>query len=314
MLLQKGEQRLAGTFEFGSVNASWVKLIGVASSLGCPYPGCEHAPRLLHDSGLIDGLRQLEHKTLWHAMLEADVQSAIPVERALNDLAWKLARIIQQQVEEHHFFVVLGGDHSCAMGTWQGVYRAMHNQGPYGLIWIDAHMDSHTPLTSPSGAYHGMPLAWLLGAVPTTGALHGGKRFLDPAYLSLIGVRAFEAEEARLLEQLGVRVFYLEEVRSRGIVSVMSEAVSRATQATCGYGVSLDLDALDPLDAPGVSVQEADGLRSSELLKGLSVLKKAGGLLGIEITEYNPSRDVHRKTSELISLLLAQVLPGSRDL
>ncbi len=308
-MLQKEEQYLPDTFALSDVAMSWINLIGVASTLGVTCPGCEHAPQLLHESGLISHLQQLNIKAQWHAMLEADTQPNTSIDQALNDLIQKLARIVQVQVEKHNLFVVLGGDHSCAMGTWQGVYNAIHNRGSFGLIWIDAHMDSHTPSTSPSGAYHGMPLAWLLGAMPGAGALPGGKQFLDPAHLSLVGVRAFEAEEAQLLEQLGVRVFSLDEVRSRGMVSVMNEALSRAAQATCGYGVSLDLDAIDPLDAPGVSIQESDGLRSAELLKGLSVLKKADGLLGIEIVEYNPSHDIHRKTSELIFLLLTHMLP-----
>src|SRR5665213_879539 len=172
-------------------------------------------------------------------------------------------------LQQHKFVSVVGGDHSCAIGTWSGVYDAMHHLGDIGLIWIDAHMDSHTPETTPTNHIHGMPLACLLGyGYPTlTGVLHAAPKF-KPENVCLIGVRSYEKGEAALLKHLNVRVFFMEEVQERGFEVVLAEAVQHVNQHTIGYGITLDIDAVDPLEAPGVDVPEPEGIHVKALCNG----------------------------------------------
>src|SRR5262249_55803052 len=141
-------------------------------------------------------------------------------------VAEQLATRTQKLAASGRVPIVLGGDHSCAIGTWKGIARALAPRGPLGLIWIDAHMDAHTPLTTPSGNLHGMPLACLFGlGDPRLTSIAGGAA-LDPRRVCLLGVRSFEAEEAVLLQQLGVRVFFMHEVVRRGLQNVMRDAVA----------------------------------------------------------------------------------------
>jgi arginase len=207
--------------------------------------------------------------------------------------------------------VVIGGDHSCAIGTWKGIARALAPRGPLGLVWIDAHMDAHTPETSPSGMLHGMPLACLLG--------HGDPRLalepaaaLDPGRLCLVGVRSFESGEASLLERLGVRVFRMREIERRGLAPVMAEALAIARNGSGGYGVSLDLDAIDPRDAPGVGTAVRHGIRAAELRELFGRLAQDPALDALEIAEYNPARDRGGATARLIGDIVLSLLAPAR--
>jgi hypothetical protein len=159
-----------------------------------------------------------------------------------------------------------------ATGTWSGAAAALRPRGALGLLWIDAHMDAHRPHTSPSGNLHGMPLACLLGHGEPALATLAGAPALAPAHVCLVGVRSYEAEEAQLLEQLGVRVFLMDEVRRRGLPAVLREAHAVVTRGTAGFGVTLDVDAVDPQEAPGVGTPAPGGLRAGSLLAELERL------------------------------------------
>ena len=202
---------------------------------------------------------------------------------------------------------VVGGDHSCAIGTWSGAAAGL--DGPLGLIWVDAHMDSHTPATSPSGAVHGMPLACLLGYGPPSLAELGGPRpKLRPENVCLVGVRSFEPEEARLLDELGVRIFHMDEVERRGLSVVMHEALDRCQRQTAGFGLTIDLDAIDPFDAPGVGSPENGGICGKDLANSLEQIGDHPNLVGVEIAELNPDKDIDGKTAELVYRLLASMV------
>ena len=148
-------------------------------------------------------------------------------------------------------FCVIGGDHSCAIGTWSAVAHVNRQHGDIGLIWIDAHMDSHTHLTSTSKNIHGMPVACLLGeGSQSLSQVLDSQPKLKPENLCIIGVRSYEAGEAALLKRFGVKVFFMDEVQQRGFQAVLTEAWQRVSRTTCGVGLSIDMDAIDPLDAP----------------------------------------------------------------
>ncbi|MDP2624961.1 MAG: arginase [Candidatus Peregrinibacteria bacterium] len=205
---------------------------------------------------------------------------------------------------------ILGGDHSIAVGTWNGVKRAVNEE--IGLVWIDAHMDSHTLATTPSGAPHGMPLAGLLGyGDARMSKLHFDDPVLRPEHICLIGTRSYEVGEQALLERLGVRIIDAHEVAIRGAYDCIREGVSIAGTAKGGFGVSFDLDVFDPLDAPGVGSREAGGLNKEDLLEALPSLFSERKFLNLEVVEYNPSKDVKGQTKDLaIKVLRSMGLSG----
>ncbi len=226
----------------------------------------------------------------------------------VSTVAEVLASRTEEFVARGRVPLVLGGDHSCAIGTWKGAARALASRGSLGLIWIDAHMDAHTAQTTRSGRVHGMPLACLIGhGDPRLTAIAGGAR-LDPQRVCLVGVRSFETGEAALLRQLGVRVFFMHEIARRGLHGVMTDAVAIAGSGGA-YGISLDLDALDPRDAPCVGSPVAGGIRGPDLLRSFSRIGRDPALAGLEVVEYNPHRDrggaTARLASDAITALLA---------
>jgi arginase len=225
-----------------------------------------------------------------------------PNPAVFEDFWSALALEVKAALRDRHFPVVIGGDHSCAVGTWRGVAAAY--EGPVGLVWIDAHMDAHTRVTSPSGNLHGMPLSHLLGE-------WGGPRALAPGHVCQIGIRSFEPEEEALLDRLGVRVYRMQEVRARGLAAVMAEALAIATAGTRAFGVSLDIDAVDPESAPGVNTPAAEGLAPDALMDALRMAAATPGFAALEVVEYNPVVDPLGRTEELVAAALAAALPDA---
>ncbi|TCV88976.1 arginase [Sulfurirhabdus autotrophica] len=285
-----------------------IKIIGVASGWGAQDQGCAKGPEVLREHGLqaqllADGISVAWDETLFPVPEKNKIH-------LISSLCERLAGKVSGMIVNGSLPVILGGDHSCAIGTWSGVVLATRNSGPLGLIWIDAHMDSHTPETSPSGALHGMPLACLLGyGITSLVELGGFYPKLLPQHVCLVGVRSFEAGESELLKKLGVRIFFMDEVRRRGVGVVMQDALNIAQQGTAGFGVSIDLDALDPFEDPGVGSPSPDGIMGVELLDALKQIKECVNLLGIEVVEYNPDRDQNTVTANRAIQLLAAMLP-----
>ncbi len=227
------------------------------------------------------------------------------VDQIINHLDTQLAKKTAELTQQSQRFVVVGGDHTSAIGTWSGVQQALHQQGDIGLIWVDAHMDSHTPETTESGRIHGMPLAALMGyGYPTLIAILNDMPKLKPENICLIGVRSYESGEAALLKRLNVRVYFIEEVKQRGLKIIFDEAIKQVTKNTIGFGVSLDLDAIDPKEAPGVGVPTPDGLRAADVLMGMKVAAQQPTFMGAEIVEFDPSKDKEKMTEKLIVKLI----------
>ncbi|MBT9589712.1 MAG: arginase [Thiobacillus sp.] len=283
-------------------------VIGAASGTGAPDPGCAEGPDALrHYKAFHD--TPLQH-VAWDSILRVPrAQPDTPL-HAVASLSTRLAAEVEAVLQAGNFPLVVGGDHSCAIGTWSGVHRTLADKGPLGLIWIDAHMDSHTFATTPSGQIHGMPLACLLGHgdAALTG-IDGPEAKLRPEHVCLIGVRSFEAGEAALLHRLGVRVFKMDEVRQRGLAEVFDEALAIVRQGTAGFGVSVDLDALDPEEEPGVGTPVPGGLRRDELAAALSRLRGDPTFVAMEIAEYNPRRDRGHATADAAGALVGAITP-----
>lgn len=288
-----------------------IDLIGVASGLGGIDADCARAPAHLADAGLVMHLRNAGVDAEWAETL-APVRHGRSSAQTVAQLCARLATTVAASIRGGRLPCVIGGDHSCAAGTWMGVARALQPRGRLGLVWVDAHMDAHTPGTSPSGRLHGMPLAALLGQCDH--ALEGlDDGVIAARHICLLGVRSHEPEEAGLLRQRGVTVFGMDEILRRGLASVLGDALAVAREGTAGYGVTLDLDALDPMDAPAVATPVQKGIRGNELVNELARIARDGRFAAFEIAEFCPRRDRDRRTELLIMRILAAALGGSAE-
>ncbi len=284
-------------------------VIGVACGQGAPDPGCQDGPEVLRTLGFLRDLDEPHGICLWRDIVHA---ASAPDDHPL----WQVAAIAQAVAERvadslrrGHFPLVIGGDHSCAIGTWSGAHGVLGPQERLGLLWIDAHMDAHTFRTSPSRALHGMPLACLLGhGDPRLTRIGGPQPKLLPQDVCLIGVRSYESGEAALLKKLGVRVYFMDEIHRRGLAEVCAEAWQQVTRETASCGISLDLDALDPEEEPGVGSPVAGGLRRDELAAALRRLHGDPRLRALEIVEYNPYADRGFVTARAIHDLCRSVI------
>ena len=292
-----------------------IELIGAAWGLGGADPGCAQAPAALAPL-LVERLARCGARAMPGPILEPS-----PSERrkqlAVSKLCGLLASAVADTLRHGRLPCVLGGDHSCAGGTWTGVARAVQEAAParrgdLGLLWIDAHMDSHTPRTSPTGRLHGMPLAWLLGL--DDDPLYGlGAGVLKPQHVCLLGVRSYEPEEDERLRKLGVRVVFMDEIRSRGIDAVLDEALDIATAGTSGFGVSIDLDVVEPDEAPHVGTPVDGGVTGAELARALEDIAGRPGFAAVELVEYSPRLDHDGRTARVAVDLLAALLCGPRQ-
>ncbi len=287
-----------------------VSVIGASWDLGAPVVGSSLGPSVYkHYSNLINEYENITGCT------RAATYSAYPIQQEfviarISCLCSKLALKVSQTLQQDKKFAVVGGDHSCAIGTWNGVADALGSENPFGLIWIDAHLDAHTPKTSLTGNIHAMPVAALLG--------YGHEKLLNilssspplrPENIVVIGARNIECDEAMLLRDLGVRIYFMPEVKQRGLDIVVAEALEVITKHTENFGVSIDLDAINPKQAPGVNTPEKGGLNAKQLIKLMQPLLIHKGFVGVEIAEFNPLNDQLQQTVHIIDHLLESLFP-----
>jgi arginase len=288
-----------------------VRIIGAASGLGAQDQACADGPVAFHRS---QAWHELAHhpRVDWGRTLFAPAADGGGATGRIAGLCRHLADEVGHALRGGEFPVIIGGDHSVAIGTWSGVARVAGE--PVGLLWIDAHLDSHTPETSYSGAIHGMPLACLLG--------RGDKRLLNiglagvqvsAGHTAVLGARSYEPEELDFLKASGVRIIDSVELAQRGFADCLHEALGIVTAAPAGFGVTLDLDAIDPLLAPGVGSPEPEGLNARDVLEAVSGIAGLPGFRALEIVEYNPDRDRLGITASLISDLVGRVLPPDNN-
>ena len=275
-------------------------IIGVANGYGAGNRACQDGPEFLKSFNVLSDIEDTQHLLCWDELI-GDNTPYLGRINAIENIATLLAERIAQHLWNGDSPLVIGGDHSCAIGTWSGVKRYLGEEERLGLIWIDAHMDSHTFNTSPSHNIHGMPLACLLGygeSQLTKIATDYPK--LLPQDVCLIGIRSYESGEAALLKELGVRIYFMDEVRQRGIITIFAEAHRHVCANTAGYGISLDLDVLDPSDAPGVGTPIPGGLKHEDVIDALLLAHGDEKLLALEIVEYNPYLDKNFVTARAI--------------
>ncbi len=289
-------------------------LIGAEVGEGASDGGCKWGAAALRDQGIAQALANIGRNVTWGDNVTAQALQANSRLEAIEVFSQQLANAVEKALRQGHQPLVLGGDHSCAVGTWSAVAEALRPTGSLGLIWIDAHLDAHTPDTSDSQAPHGMPLASLLGH-GSAGMTHlygwGGK--LQAANVVVIGARSYEAPEKALLESLGVRVMFMEEVLERGFAACFEEARAIVKANTAGWGMTFDLDGLDPLDAPGTGTPVEQGIRLADALPALAGCSHDPDFVAMEVTEYNPLRDFGGRTAQAALQLVCSVLAPDRQ-
>lgn len=277
-----------------------LRVLGVACGRGAPDSRCGEGPEALRAAGLMERLARQRPDARWQGMLECGSAGLSPLE-AVAELCPRVADETSAAVEAGALPLVLSGDHSCAVGIWAGISRAVRPRGRLGLVWVDAHLDAHTPQTSHTGMIHGMPLAALLGQGETALTDCGGEGAkLLPEDVCIVGARSFESEEKKFLDDLGVRVFYMDEVRRRGIAAVLGDALEIVQAETAAFGISFDIDAIDPLEAPGVGTPAAKGMDAAGFQAAMHGIASHPRLAGIEVSEYNPSRDREGRTVRIV--------------
>ncbi len=290
-------------------------IIGAPCGFGASIAGVDLGPRAMRVAGLRQRVEGLGYEVRDRGDLHMDSPAEPPPAgvklRYLDEIKAAcelLAADVRGALESGELPIVLGGDHSIAIGSVSGVasfYRRRNE--PVGLIWFDAHADMNTPETTPSGNIHGMPLAVLLGyGAPELTGIEGFSPKLDPRFCAHIGARDVDPGERELIRRLGLRFFTMREIDERGMSACVDEAVHIASQAPAGYHVTLDVDALDPGDAPGSGTVVRGGLTYREAHLAMEKIAEAGGALSLEVVEINTALDINNRTAELgVELILS---------
>ena len=208
--------------------------------------------------------------------------------------------------------VILGGDHSIAIGSFAGIASHFRNQNKdVGLIWFDAHADINTPETSSSGNIHGMPMAVILGhGDESLTGIEGFSPKLKSQYCAHVGARDLDSGERRLVHELGLRdqFFTMSDIDKRGMLECVEDAIAIASQAPGGYAVTFDVDMIDPRFAPGSGTLVRGGATYREAHLALELIAEHGGMCSFEIVEVNPLLDQSNITVELACELILSVL------
>ena len=290
-----------------------VAIIGAALDLGSGRRGVDMGPSAIRYAGIEERLTGIGYSCLDWGNVETAVLEATDVhdERArylpeIKAACGRVGRLVGLALEQEHLPLVLGGDHSIALGTLGGLAQAYGSTG--GVLWIDAHGDLNTPESSPSGNVHGMPLAAALGLA---GDRFAGDAWTLPAVtpdrVALVGVRSLDEGERRRIRELGMKVFTMSDVDRIGIERAIRESLSHI--AGPGFvHVSLDMDALDPEVAPGVGTPVRGGLSYREAHLALELVAESGLAGSFEVVEVNPILDRENATALLAVELVASAL------
>jgi arginase len=215
---------------------------------------------------------------------------------------------VEKSLTEGFMPLVLGGDHSIAAGAVSGVASHFRKEKKeVGYLWLDAHGDMNTPESSPSGNVHGMPLASIMGyGPPELTELMGFKPKVEPQNIVLVGVRDLDSQEKKLVKKSGVHVFTMRDIDERGMREVMSDALKYAMDDTAGIAVSVDMDFVDPSDAPGVGTPVRGGVTYREAHLAMEMIADSEAMVSLEIVEINPVIDEHNRTALLgVELVLS---------
>lgn len=291
-------------------------ILGAPLDLGAARRGVDMGPSAIRYAGLAEHLETLGLDVTDLGNVEAELPEIASVHdkhaRYLPEIlaaCSQIAERVRDIAAQGQMPIVLGGDHSIAMGTLAGLHAA-HGLG--GVLWVDAHGDLNRPGTSPTGNVHGMPLAAALGACGFGLDGFEGPPWLDPSRVALVGIRSLDPGEKELVKDLGLAVFTIADIDRRGVPEVMREAID-VVRGPGFVHLSLDVDVCDPEIAPGVGTPVRGGLSYREAHLAMELIAEAGILTSLEVVEVNPILDHADETGMLAVELVASAL-GARIL
>lgn len=312
------------TVKIGSITGKGEKemtkklsIIGMPMDLGQMRRGVDMGPSAIRYAGINERLKPLFDEIHdWGDIPVGRPEVVIDKESNLRNLdlvaekSALLAEKVDEAIQSGAFPLVLGGDHSIAIGTLAGVSKHYQN---LGVIWYDAHGDLNTAETSPSGNIHGMPLAVSIGlGHPLLTEIGGYNPKVKPENIVIIGARSLDDGEKELIKEKGIKVYTMHEIDRLGMAKVMEETIAYLKEKTDGVHLSLDLDGLDPNDAPGVGTPVIGGISYRESHLAMEMLEEAGVITSAEFVEVNPILDEKNKTAicavELMGSLFGEKL------
>ncbi len=313
---------MARTTAYSSITPRHIRVIGVPLDLGQSRRGVDMGPSAVRVAGL-----EARLEAIGHIVEDAgNIAVAIPEQKKegaanakylkeITATCTKSADMVLKALEAGKVPLVLGGDHSVAAGTVSGVAEFYRRQGQkIGLLWIDAHTDMNTPESSPSGNVHGMPLASIMGLPPyELGKIYDFSPKIAPENCVLVGIRDVDNFEKENIRKAGVEVFTMRDIDERGMRAVMEDALRMAGNGTAGYHVSLDMDWIDPEDAPGVGTPVWGGATYREAHLAMEMICDSGKMVSMEAVEVNPVIDESNRTASLAVELIMSGL-GKRIL
>jgi arginase len=290
--------------------------------LGAGRRGVDMGPSALRVADLNGKLASLGYEVEDLGNIAVDQPETAPMgsERAryLSQIAHtceRLAELVEKQAAQGRVPLVLGGDHSAAIGTIAGMSSFFRKRGQkMGVVWIDAHADMNTPATTPSGNIHGMPLAASVGiGAPELTNIGGFAPKVDAANVAIVGLRSVDDLERENVRATGVHTFTMRDIDERGLRSVIEEAIAHALRGTAGFHLSFDMDAVDPREAPGVGTPIRGGITYREAHLAMETVCDSGLMTSLEIVEVNPVIDEVNRTA-LLGVELAMSALGKRIL
>ena len=299
-----------------------VEIIGVPVDLGAGRRGVDMGPSAIRIADLEPRLEQLGHKVQDFGDLDVMIpetqqvgEGKLRYKTPILDACTQLCQAVTSSLESGRLPLVLGGDHSIAIGSVPGSSNHFAKQGEtLGLIWFDAHGDANTPETTPSGNIHGMSLAVLLGrGDPDLVQLGGRSPKVQARNTVLIGIRDLDPGERETLKSSGVTVYTMRDLDERGMRDVVDEAIRLASDGTAGVHLSFDLDVVDPEDAPGTGTPVWGGITYREAHLAMEMMSDRAQIVAIDLVEVNPVLDTQNMTG-ILAAELAQSVLGKRIL
>ena len=295
-----------------------IRIIGAPLDLGAGHRGVDMGPSAFRVAGIHQAVRDLGIPVEDFGDIEAQVAETrdpgnprLKYLREIRATCITLRNAVTRTLDESVLPVVLGGDHSIAMGTIAGVSRHFRRRKEKpGLVWFDAHADANTEHTSPTGNIHGMPMAVCLGlgARDLLSIYDAKGPMIEGERAAIIGLRSVDIKERANVGQVGIGAFTMRHIDERGMRAVMEAAIRRATKDTGGIHVSIDLDAVDPEEAPGVGTPSPGGIGYREMHLAMEMLADTGRVCSVELVEVNPILDRANQTAKLGVGLLCSLL------
>jgi len=293
-----------------------IDIIGVPIDLGADRRGVDMGPSAIRYAHLQQKLESLGYTVQDKGNIEVPIAEMCKISEpklkyidCIVPMARRTAGAVATSLQAGHFPLVLGGDHSAALGSIHGAAKSRK----LGVIWVDAHADFNTPETTPSGNIHGMPLAALcgLGDPRLTALWNESVPVIDPRRVAVIGARDLDPGEKRNLKQAGVMVMSMEQIDRLGMAQALEKAIERVSRDVDGIFLSFDMDSLDPRHAPGVGTPVAGGLTYREAHLACELVAETGKLIGLDLVEVNPILDA-QNTTAAVSVELAMSALGWR--